>query len=161
MAEQRGDAPTWQPLGRLPLVASMIDSGLAGAREQHEILVRARRHPVLDDETVDRVVRVFTDTRAHVEHHEKQLARWREEVLSPSRRREIDRLSDQLYELRRLVEAILALVDGLKGRTIDRTLERSDVALGLEFLAAAPPLADVPRLHVLATTRHGHEPRVR
>lgn len=39
---KRTKDPRWQPLSRLPLVASMIDAGLADARNQHELLLKAK-----------------------------------------------------------------------------------------------------------------------
>ena len=135
------EEPTWQPLSRLPLIASMIDAGLGGAREQHELLLRARRRPyVLDDHTVARVVQAFTHTRGDVELYEEQLARWRRAALSPVQHREIDRLADELYRLRQVVDAILAIAEELKRATIERTVEESDLERGLDlYVLGGPP----------------------
>jgi hypothetical protein len=84
-----------------------------GARGRFELLLRARRTTyVLDDHTVEEMIRAFTDTRGDVERYQD---RWRREALSPAQRRALDHLSDQLYEPRGLVEAILALTGQLKG----------------------------------------------
>ena len=56
----RDPKPQWQPLSKLPLVASMIDGALAETQEQYQTLLEARPRPhVLDDYTVGRVTKVF------------------------------------------------------------------------------------------------------
>jgi hypothetical protein len=46
----------------LPQIAALIDGRLAGAEEHHRTLGEARGPPgTLDDETMQRVVRVFTE----------------------------------------------------------------------------------------------------
>ena len=43
----------WQPLSKLPLIASMIDGMLADTEEQYQELLEAKPRPhILDDYTV-------------------------------------------------------------------------------------------------------------
>lgn len=53
------EQPNWQPLSQLPLIASLIDGGVAEATAQRQILTEARAQPhLLDDATLDRVDQV-------------------------------------------------------------------------------------------------------
>jgi hypothetical protein len=118
------EEPAWQPLSRLPLIASLIDAGLEHAEQQQDLLARARPRPhVLDDRTVDRVLDVHTETLRYVAIHEEQLGRWRREPLSPAEGREIARLDEVLRRLRERTGAILALAAELRRGMIERTLE--------------------------------------
>ena len=127
--------PTWQPLSRLGLIAALIDEGLRGSREQYALLLEAKHRPhVLDDETIERTVAVYTDARADVDLYDAQLRRWASQHPSPGQRREIDRLSLQLADLHEAVDNILGLADELAGVTIEAVLAKSDLEVGLEAL---------------------------
>ncbi len=128
--------PQWQPLSKLPLVASMIDGALADSQEHYQTLLEARPRPhVLDDYTVGRVTKVFGDQRQDVARYAEQLARWANEPLTTAQRDEVARLKGQVKKLGEVTAAILSLTQELKAAgTIDRLLEKSDVEVGLEFL---------------------------
>ena len=52
--------PNWQPISQLPLIASLIDGGVAEAMAQRQILTEARARPhLLNDATLDRVDQVY------------------------------------------------------------------------------------------------------
>lgn len=58
------ETANWQPITMLPLMASMIDEMLQDAQEQYKNLGEARSKPwVLDDYTVHRVMKVYTEQR--------------------------------------------------------------------------------------------------
>jgi len=69
-----------------------------------------------------------------MELYAEQLYRWERLNLTPSQRREIDRLSAQIPTIRQRISAIVALAEELKGGTIETVLGKSDLELGLEFL---------------------------
>lgn len=57
--------PQWQPLGRLPLIAAILDGMLTDTEEHYQTLLEAKPKPhVLDDATVTRVLQVYTDQAA-------------------------------------------------------------------------------------------------
>ena len=140
--------PIWQPISRLPLIASIIDGMLADDRQTSATLLEARPKPhVLDDATVARTKRVFTEQQDDLWLYEEQLARWRHEALTTGQRREVERLAGQLTRVREVVAAILALADELAPRTIDRLLAMDDAELGLATLLGLIPLPDPPARH--------------
>jgi hypothetical protein len=137
--------PTWQPLSRLPLIATIIDGMLADDRETYATLLEARPRPsVMDDATVARVKRVFTEQQDDLWLYEEQLAHWGRQDLTAGQRREVDRLTGQLARVREVAAAILALADELAPLTIDRLLAMDDAELGLATLLGLIPLPDLP-----------------
>jgi hypothetical protein len=83
----------WQPIGSLSLIRSMVDGLLDETEKQHANLESCRSKPhVLDDYTVDRVIKVYTDLRLY----EEQLCRCKKLELDRFQRREVERLAAQV-----------------------------------------------------------------
>ena len=113
----------------------MIDGLLDEVEQQYGNLQSCRPQPhVLDDYTVDRVVKVYTEQAGDVALYARQLSRWKRLNLTPSQREEVNRLAEQIPTIRERISAILALAEELKGGTIETVLGKSDLELGLEFL---------------------------
>ena len=59
--------PQWQPLSKLPLIASMIDGMLVDTEEQYQELLEGRPRPhVLDNDTVGRIAKLYGNQRGDV-----------------------------------------------------------------------------------------------
>jgi hypothetical protein len=127
--------PNWQPITQLPLIASLIDGMLHEALEQYELIRQATSKPwILDDYTVGRVIKVFTEQNDYLGLYQEQMNRWGELSLKENQHMEIDRLNGQLDSLRTAVAGILTLADKLKAGTIEREFSKNDTELGLEML---------------------------
>jgi len=125
----------WQPISRIPLVASMIDGALHDTGDHIQTLTKARAHPhVLDDATIDRVERVHREQLAFVDIYTEQLRRWRAEGPSAGQQQELGRLEEQNRRLRQVTADVLALAAELRKGIIDRVMEQSDLELGLQAL---------------------------
>jgi len=129
----------WHPIASLPLIAHVIDGQLEGAEEQHRLLLQAKPG-ALDDATVERVVRVFTEEAEFLVIYQEQLDRRRAQPLTIAQRREVDRLGRHVARNRDVAAAILALAEELKATTIDAILAKSDLELGLELLTGRSTL---------------------
>ena len=128
--------PQWQPLSALPLIAQLIRETLKGTDEQYHDLREVEEKPhILDDATVDRVIRLYTVQAEDVALFEEQLARWKKEALTPDQEGEIEQLHEQLQQLGALEAKILLLAGKLKEGTIDSVLRKSDFELALEVLS--------------------------
>jgi len=93
--------PRWNPISRLPMIATAIDEMLGTAEEQHGNLQQARERPhVLDDYTVGRVIKVFTEQSNDLWLYEEQLARWKKDDLTATQRQEVERLGGQRVQFR-------------------------------------------------------------
>ncbi len=103
------------------------------------ILQQARPKPyVLDDDTVGRVIAVFTTQQDDLWLFDEHLRRWEAQELTDVHRREIGRLTSQFGQLRQVIAVSLALADELKGGTIEEVLVKSDAQLGLEARLRRP-----------------------
>lgn len=129
-------APRWNPVSRLPMIATVIAEMLGMAEEQYGNLQQARARPhVLDDYTVGRVIKVFIAQSKDLWLYEEQLARWKKTDLTMTQRQAVERLSGQLTKLREVIAVILSLAEELKRGTIESVLAKSEIELALEFLA--------------------------
>ncbi len=135
MSKQVPRQVNWQPISSLPFIASMID-GMAGeAEQQHANLEGCRSKPyVLDDTTVERLLKVFVEQAEYLPIYEEQLSRWKDLTLDPPQRREVERLAAQLPKLRERIASILTLAQELKQGTIESVLAKSDIELGMDSL---------------------------
>ena len=130
------EQPTWQPISALPLIGNIIDEGLQNAEDHLQTLEEARPKPyVLDDYTVERVLKVFGADADDTSLFEEQLARWKKEPLTPAQADEVTRFTAQLAKHRTVVASILSLAEQLKKGTIDSVLRKDDIELGIEVLS--------------------------
>jgi hypothetical protein len=90
---------------------------------------------VLDDYTVGRVVKVFTEQSNDLWLYEEQFARWKKDELTATQRQEVERLDGQLARLREVIASILSLAEELKCGTVESVLAKNDIELALEVLS--------------------------
>lgn len=132
---QPQDAPTWQPISKLPQIAWMIDGMTESAEEVLADLREAEGRPhVLDLPTVDRVIRVYTEQQGDLWLYREQLTRWGKLALTDAQRAEVMRLEERLATLGTHIEALLALAARLRPHTIESIMAKSDVELALDVL---------------------------
>jgi len=129
------EAPNWQPISALPMIASLIDGMVSDTRTQWETLQPARAKPhVLDSALVERIERVYSEQLDTSALFQEQLSRWRKGPLSFEESNEVTRLESQVETLRANLTNILGLAGEVKDHTIDKILEQDDLALGLDVL---------------------------
>jgi hypothetical protein len=127
--------PNWEPNSQLPLIAMLIDQMDVQTKEHFKLFAEAKDKPhVLDDETVDRAMRVHTESQTFVSIYDQQLTRWEALELTVDQQQEIDRLRALLPTIETELNELLALLQQLRKGTINRIMEMSDVELGLNFL---------------------------
>ena len=127
--------PQWQPIEKLPLIASLIDGTLDTTSEQYESLTEAKQQPYsLDDALVNRAIKAFTNQKGDLLTYDEQLTRWKAQRLTPKQHAEVERLNGQMKKLHKLTSATLALAEELQELTIERLLEKDDAEVGLEYL---------------------------
>ncbi len=133
MSEHR--VPQWHPMDALPMIGQAIDGMLESAEEVVQSLEQARPRPhVLDDYTIGRVREAHGTQLNDLWWYTEQLARWQRARPTPAQAQELDRLTQQLAALRRVLTASLALAEELQAGTIEKVLAKDDVALALEYL---------------------------
>lgn len=125
-----------QPISALPTVAHLVNELLENSQEQYETLAAARRKPhVLDDELLDRVVRLYTERLHYLRLYRQQLDRWKQEQPTTQQRQELHALNRQITRGKEVSQAILALVEELRKGTINRILEMDEAELALKILS--------------------------
>src|SRR5207244_3526791 len=93
--------PRWQPISQLSLIATHIGAMLESAQEQYQTLLPAKEKPhVLDDYTVNRVKKVFTEHQKDLWLFDEQLKRWSAGNLTEKQRAEVERLQGQMAKIR-------------------------------------------------------------
>ncbi len=131
----RPKQPQWQGIEMLWTFATHIDGMLESSQEQYETLQLAKPKPhVLDDYTVNRVIKVFTTQIADLWVFDEQLRCWQASTLTTEQRQEVTRLVEQMRRLREVDNQVLALAKELAKGTIEKVMAKSDEQLGLEFL---------------------------
>ncbi|MGG0405105.1 hypothetical protein ABEY48_09775 [Bacillus mycoides] len=136
MKKYMENQPNWQPIQNLPIIANLIDGQSSDAKEQYINLLEVRNKPhVLDDATIQRTIRVYTEQLEFVWIFEEQLSKWiKEERLTPIEQSEIERLQGQVQQLHHTLTDILALTEKLKEETYEKLMKKSDLQLGIESL---------------------------
>ena len=138
--------PTWRPISWLPTISSAISGGLATAQEFRSTLEQGWEQPYrMDEATLARVRRVYTEQAEDVELYAEQLRRWQAGSMSLAQRQEVDRLAGQVEQWRSAVVVVLELADELKDNTIEALLRKSDLEVGLEALLGQEPHRRRPR----------------
>jgi hypothetical protein len=129
--------PRWQPISSLPLFAKMIDDLLENAQENQINLDAVRHRPhLVDDHTVNRVIKTYTEYQEDLWLYDEQLARWQSENLDLNQRHEVERLGYQVERLRQTLSWILSLAGELKAGTIEQVLSRDDADLATDLFTS-------------------------
>jgi hypothetical protein len=94
---------------------------------------------VLDNATVAGVIKTFTKTRADlVDLYAEQGRRWQTLDLDATQRKDVAAYVALVERELAIVEEILTLAEQLAAGTIEKTLAKSDLELGLEVLGIKP-----------------------
>jgi hypothetical protein len=93
----------------------------------------------MDDATILRCERVYTEQREYLGLYEQQLERWQAERPTKAQQREITRLLGVVQRMISVTDQIVALIEKIKPNTIDAIMRKSDAELGLEVLLGTRP----------------------
>ena len=126
----------WHPINMLPVFSELIDGMLDSVDEQLESihLVLDKPH-VLDDDTVNRIIKLYSEQLDDHWIFETQFARWKEDGLPEIEEKEVDRLIQQLEKLKMRGEKILNLARSIEHNTIDKIIGMDDAELALAVLS--------------------------
>ncbi len=139
-AEDVPQAVQWQPLEMLPTFAFMLDDTVESTEEQLVNLTQAHARPgSMDDATILRAERVYTEQREYLDLYAQQFQRWQAERVTSAQQREITRLVGVAQRMITVTDQILALIADIKPHTIDTIMRKSDMELGLEVLLGRRP----------------------
>lgn len=137
----RGE-PIWWPVSDVDMMTAVVLEQLAANREQLRTLEPARRSPqLLDDHTVGRIKQVFGEQRDDMWLWVETGERWQAQDLNAVVAAKVDQYVEAFAASNTV---ILALADELAAGTIEKTLAKSDLELGVETVVAAVSRAANP-----------------
>lgn len=123
--------PIWHPLSMLTTIALSIEGEFESIEGMYNLLLKARERPsVLNDEIIQRTIRLCHDQYDLIPVHREQLSRWLTASPSSSQRKEISRLAVLTEQHESLLKEVLVLTKELGTGTIDAILSMDDSELG-------------------------------
>lgn len=126
----------WLPLYKLPIFTTLVEGMLQDTKGMYQLLLQAKNKPwVMDDATMNRTIKLFTERLEMLPDHTEQITRWKKEKLSPNQKEEITRLEEATTQTMELVENILTLAKEMKPHTIDQILAKDNAELALDVLS--------------------------
>ena len=135
--------PNWQPTSMLPVFSELLDGTLESAIDQLESLRPVIDKPhILDSQTVNRIITLYTEQAEDHWFFEEQLIRWKNKSLSEKEEQEINRLMDQLSKIKLTRKKILKLVREIEHNTIDKIMAMDDIELAEAVISGKikPPI---------------------
>jgi len=125
----------WYPVSKAGWFTEHVREGIEVTRHQLELLQPARERPyLLDDATVARIIRVHEDQADDLVPFQNQADRWKAAALPAAQQAAVAEYEVALAQLRELNAQVLAAAAELAGGTIEATLAKTDLELGIEAL---------------------------
>ena len=130
------DEPNWQPIEMLPVMNEAIEDMYESSKALINSLETARSKPhVLDDETVNRVIRVHSEQLELNPVYLEQMKRWENEINDAESSKQLAENERKLVELQSIDVLILGIATEISGSTIDEILQMDDVELAIKSLS--------------------------
>lgn len=125
----------WQPISRLDEFIMIIDGMLNNTIEQIRVTSPALEKPhVLDDYTVDRMIKLFEEQQSNLKLYEEQVKRWRNLKLSEEQQAGIEKLDKLVQQTIDKTKEALKLANTLSEGTIDKIMDMDPAQLAIETL---------------------------
>ena len=98
-------------------------------------MIEAQAKPyAMDNETIQRVIDVYSEQHDFLWVYREQLSCWKQENPTPKQSKEITRLEKQVDKIDQALKGILAIADEIKDKTIESILGKSDMNLAMDVL---------------------------
>jgi hypothetical protein len=127
--------PNRLSLDTLPLFTQLVTGMLEDTEKMFPLFRQAKEQPwILDDATVERSIRLYTERLEILADNTEQIERWRKGTLTAWQQQAIDKLADQTAQTKKAVTQLLAIANEIKKDTIDQILARDDGELAFDVL---------------------------
>ena len=137
--------PHWLSLDKLPLFTHLVTGMLQDTEKLLPLFHQAKEQPWgLDDATVNRTIKLYTERLDILADNQEQIERWRNGTLTTQQKQAIDKLANQTAQTKKAVTQLLAIAEEIKKNTIDRILRRDEVALAIDVLSGKLKLPKNP-----------------
>ena len=122
--------PNLQPTTMIPVFLETSTGMLDAAAEQLESLKKAKgRAHVLNDEMVERILKVFTEQTDYIPLYLQQCQHWRKVELNERQGQWLSEMENNIKSLAKVNQEILALVKSYQGKTINKVLNIDEAEL--------------------------------
>ena len=127
--------PNFQPISKALYLLELTRGNLESSKEQLENMQKVKNKPhVLDDEMIDRSIRLYTAQNEDNDIILQQCNIWKKETLTEVQLYQVEEIEKLTRELITINNEILEIVDYCKDKTIDNILAKDDLELALEAL---------------------------
>ncbi len=111
--------PIDRPISYLSLFATALNGDLSAVQEQYETLLPAKDKPSsLNDEIINRVIRVHEEKQEFIANYKRQFKLWRQETLTAQQLIILEDLEEKLPKLKAVNGPLLRLRSDLHGQTL-------------------------------------------
>lgn len=126
----------WHNIEMLAVFTEMVDGMLESALEQKESLQQVKHKPhILDDETVQRIITLYSERIEDRWLIKSQLDRWLSENITSAQKAEVNRLLKSLKIMAIEDPKILEIARSIEHGAIDKILDMDDAELGMSVLS--------------------------
>lgn len=130
----RDEEPIWRPISDVAMLTAIARQGVEHARDQHDLIADAGPY-CLDNDTVARMLRVWTETLEWTGVYAEQGARWHQQAADRPTELAVAEYCALVEQERLLAEEILTIARKLADFTIEKLMAKSDIEIGLEALS--------------------------
>ena len=132
--------PNFYPISKALTILELNRGMLDSSKEQLENMKDAKDKPyVLDDELINRSIKLYTEQNEGSDIFLQQCAIWRKDNLTEVQLYQVQEIEKTTYELTKVNNEILAIVNTCKDFTINKILEKDDVELAFDVLTGKIP----------------------
>ncbi len=127
----------WHNISMLSICVALSEGELSAAKDQLQTLIACKNKPyVLDDHTINRVIKLCGSQKESVRTRLEQCSKWRQQNPSDEQLKDITKMENNINQLETINYQLLELVNRcFKNYTIDAILKKSDTELALYFLS--------------------------
>ena len=124
--------PIDRDISFFPMFEQALHGDFEACEEQYQNLIQAKDKPyLLDDETVQRLIKVHEEKKEYISFYGPQFKRWREQPISNQQSQRLKKLEDKLPKLKELNEKVLELAYHISEFTIDKIVDMDPLQLAL------------------------------
>ncbi|MBL7110261.1 MAG: hypothetical protein ISS11_08490 [Candidatus Marinimicrobia bacterium] len=124
-----------RPISYLPMISDLTYGELEEAENMLSYMLEAKERPSsLDDHTIDRVIRLYSEKIDMVPVYKAQLEYWKNDKSNSSHFTAIDDLYTKTEDLYEISMEILGLAKEISKHTIDKIMAMSDEELAIRTL---------------------------
>ena len=128
--------PTFHPISKASSFLEITGGMLKSAKEQLVNMENIQNQPhILDDELINRSVKLFTAQNKDLDLFLQQCSLWREKELTEIQQYQVTTIEENVNSLIKINNQILDIVDKCKNSTIDKILAKDDIELALDALS--------------------------